>query len=859
MKRAANRVLTLAASLLLASSIASAYYHWTYFASHNTPYNPIHAHFDLNALPNQTLSYFISDDAPGPLTPGDSFASIVSQIRAAAAVWNQVPQSSLRLSFGGLENAATLQTTPGIDLVFDDDMPPGLLAETQPTMPDDLSSVSNGASFVKILRSRVQLRRDLTVYNESSFSDVFFLTVVHELGHSLGLQHTLTSGVMATAETRATTTAAPLSADDIAGLALLYPAPGFQSSTGSIAGTVRLNGSGVNLASVVALSTGGVAVSSLTNPDGTYRIDGLAPGQYYVYVQPLPPSEGSDVGSSTPDDIILPRDTQNSPFPADTGFGTQFYPGTQDWTQAAVIPANAGAVTAGVDFNVQPRSGPAVPYMVTFGYQGQVSVPEPPLPASSQSAIVFYAPGTTTADGLAPGLGVSIIGSSAQIQPNSLSFYPGTNGYAYFWVNTAAVEAAIPVALAVTVAGDLYVLPDAFTVVPSAPPAISSVSGTTDAQGSTTLTVAGSNLNASTRILMDGVPAPVLAVNDDGSLSVAAPPATAGYSAAVEALSNDGQTSWQGLGTAAPPFYTYEAPENPAISVNGGYFLPGADSLVDIIGVNTTFVDGQVTVGFGSSDIAVKRIWVLNPQRLLLNISVSPAAQPGPVDLTVATGLQMLSLNGILQVQAAHAGQASLRTPILNAATGLAGVSAGDQALISTSGLPSSLTGWTLTIDGVQTSFLQGQSGQILASVPGGLPLGAAIVQLSSPNGDVIPPVVMQMDAPRPQIAGVVDVNGVPVDTSHPAGAGDTISLAVVRLGDSPSAAVAEGSVHVHVAGIDNAGVDVPVTGLLPGSQPGAYQVQVVLGANVPYGPSQLLTVRVGTRQSNPFSLAIHP
>jgi hypothetical protein len=147
----------------------------TYFASRSGPFAP--ARFDLNTLDNNTVVYFVSDQQPS-LMQGDTFAAVVSQIRAAAEVWNQVPTSPIRVAFGGvafgglLTIGATAQSTPGIDVVFDDDMPPGLKAQTKITVPRDLSFLANGASFVPILRSRIQLPRDFTARSQYRlFSD----------------------------------------------------------------------------------------------------------------------------------------------------------------------------------------------------------------------------------------------------------------------------------------------------------------------------------------------------------------------------------------------------------------------------------------------------------------------------------------------------------------------------------------------------------------------------------------------------------------------------------------------------------------------------------------------------------------
>src|ERR1700689_1820836 len=105
----ARRILMLGASLGAASSVASGYAHWVFFSGRSAPFNPVPAMFNLANLTNNTVSYFISDQGPGPLMPGDSEANIVSQIQAAANVWNQVPTSTIRVTFGGFSTVDTPQ------------------------------------------------------------------------------------------------------------------------------------------------------------------------------------------------------------------------------------------------------------------------------------------------------------------------------------------------------------------------------------------------------------------------------------------------------------------------------------------------------------------------------------------------------------------------------------------------------------------------------------------------------------------------------------------------------------------------------------------------------------------------------
>jgi len=583
----------------------SAYYFYVHYNTRTGPFNnPIYEKFDVNALLGGTVRFFISDQAP-VMAPGDSFQAIVSEIRSAAEVWNGVGSSGIRLAYGGLFTAGTNESAPGIDVEFSDNIPPGLLAMAG---PGSTGSAGPGGTFVPITRSKLYLPRDLSqvpYYGPiPSYSEQFFVTLVHEFGHTLGLQHTLTSSVMSTLWTSASSKATPLGADDIAAISQLYPSGSFAATAGSISGRVTLGGKGVNLASVVALSPSNPAISALTNPDGTYEIDGVPPGQYFVYVHPLP---AAAYGESTPDNIVYPKDVTGTPLgPNYDSFVTQFYNGrnggTRDTVQAQPLFVYAANSTPGIDFVVTSQKFSPVSTVRTYGYNTQAGVYVSPAPLSVglKAPVVATGSGLLQNNVLTPGLSIGLLGSAAQV--TDVVAYPPPTQYIAMYVLVNFTAGPGPKHLLFHTPGDLYVLPAGFTVVNDPPPTISSITATVDAAGMRAVLIAGSSFSSGTRILFDGLPGIIQQTTPDGKLLVTPPPA-------------------------------------PTLTVTPASLSPGVDTLVEVVGVGTNFIDGQTLVGFGTSDVVVDKVTVLSPTHLRVEVVSNGFASTGGISVTTGLGI----------------------------------------------------------------------------------------------------------------------------------------------------------------------------------------------------------------------------
>jgi hypothetical protein len=152
-----------------------------------------------------------------------------------------------------------------------------------------------------------------------------------------------------------------LEPDDIAAFSDVFPSASASTSFGQISGRIlRPDGSGVKGAHVVAVSTSSPThpvtgrlsgIEADTDPGG-YRLTGLAPGNYYVRIEPL-------LGTTNPY-----TEANSEFFDFDTTFPPEFYSGanesavdaTIDSSDAAVVTVVAGGTARDVDVIVNPDS-----------------------------------------------------------------------------------------------------------------------------------------------------------------------------------------------------------------------------------------------------------------------------------------------------------------------------------------------------------------------------------------------------------------------------------------------------------------------------------------------------------------------
>ena len=838
------RVAVIAVAVALMGMPAEAYYHYVHYFQ-NAPYTPVQEKFNLTALPNNTVTFFVSDSGPAVLAPNDNLGSILGEVKNALAAWNSVDSSALRVAFGGTETVGQNSNTPGGNVVFID-LPPGLLGQGAPTVAVGTTTIVAGT---------VLLSNNTNKGPGPSYLEEFYTTAVHEIGHALGLQHTWTASAMSQDIIRNTTRARPLDADDIAAISVLYGKAGWTANFGSISGRVTLNGQGVTLASVVAISPTGPAVSALTNPDGSYEIDGLPPNNYLLYVHPLPPDAIPADGSG----LRLPVDASGQFIQASSPFGTIFYPGTLDPGQATSIPVTGGTVVTGENFLVQARAAVPMYDVITYSYldpvirsasynPGAGAIPVTPAYINTSQGAFFVVAKTSSGNTPVP-QSVTILGGFSSASGQYLRPYipsGSSQQVLALYYGMPLFEGPGPRHMVFNFGTDMYVLPDAITMVQKGAPVIGSV--VPNADGSVTLT--GSGFGLDSRVFFDGIQAstltPFSGTDAQGSITVAPPAGLSGQIANITVFNSDGQNSTF-LQSQNPPTYTYPITGTPQTALDRTALPAGVSSMVDITAQNAGFVDGQVTVGFGTDDITVNHLWVLSPTHLQANVVVAPNAALGASEVSVVSGFQVVTQPFAFQTQPVNPSLPSIGLPIVNDVPTQQTVYPGAIAAIYGSNLALSPAAAQVTLNNVPVQILYASAAQINFVIPAGLPTGPATLNLNNGSASAFP-VLLQIGNPPPAITAVTNVSGVPLSAGSPAGVNDILNVMVAGL--DPTVPANPSRLQAAISGIS-----MPVLGIAQASN-GQFQIQIILtqsiaGAQVP------LAVSVDGSSSAPFPIAV--
>jgi uncharacterized protein (TIGR03437 family) len=831
-------------AVALAAVPARAYYHYVHYLDGVAAYEK----FDINALPGRTVQVFVSDSGPQSAT---AFPTVLSQVRQAAEAWSSIETSALRLSFSGLKANAQEDKTPTIDVIFTNDLPPGVLAQAAPTVSTTPVTGNDGARFFPIVKSVVMLNANTDLAPGPAYTETFFTTTLHEMGHAIGLQHTFTSSAMAQGVVRNTTRLHPLDADDVAAVSSLYGKTGWSARFGSVSGRITSNGQPVVMASVVAMPGVGAPVSALTNPDGTYTIQGIPPGLYVFYVHPLPPNA----------DIRKPVDADGNSIAASGPFETLFFPtskgpGTGTRAFSEFVPANVDAGIELKDFSVdvQPRSAVPIYDLVTFSYfdqekqayywNGTAVTPAFVSLGQPQATVTFR---SDTGNTPVP-VSAVMLGGFSNV---TLKSYSGGVA-AYFYMPIFPVEGIRHLLL--NFEDDIYVLPYAMTVVRRAPPSISALNQNADG----TVTVVGANFGLDTRIFFEGTEAtvsqPFTGSELQGSITVTPPPGYSGQEAHVVVYNKDRQSSltldsaavlYGGQAQHPAPVYTYPAVGEPGLTFTPASLPAGAYAGVQVTASNMDLTRGPVSLGFGRGDVSVERVWVQGPDSLVANVRVTSEAVATASEVSLISGSRLVSAKGGFQSQPSDVAKPSIQT-IANANPSQATIYPGAAISITGANLGQSVSSVHVKLNDAEIALGEVSSTQVTAGVPSGVPSGPATLLLNNGSQDSYR-VMVQISLPPPTITAVASYSGYPINSSFPAKKGDAITISLAGLDptvadDHSRISVTVGEVTARIVQLDG--------------DAGAFSLTAVLG-DLPIGDSAPLRVWVDGSAANPYNLAI--
>ena len=369
---------------------------------------------------------------------------------------------------------------------------------------------------------------------------------------------------------------------------------------------------------------------------------------------------------------------------------------------------------------------------------------------------------------------------------------------------------------------DIYVLPSGLNLVQSPPPFIGSATAGFEGNGSRNLSLSGTTLFTDTKFYLDGVQANLMRFDQSGRAVIALPAGVAGHRSIITAFTPDGQNSMF-LESGSPITYTYDSGDPGFANFTPNVLAAGTESMVEINGNSGSFADGLTTLGFGSSDVQIRRMWVVSPNKIWANVWVSPNAAITSTLSSVITGFQVISQPFAFQIQPATPGKPTLSPQLTNASAGQTALYPGAAVILSGANLANA----SITVSDRQAAILSANPNQVTFVVPQGLSSGPAAPKFS--NGTDTVSIVMGIDPAHRLTCRAWSVwtisRSTPADRRVRA---DVLNVLVTGLANGGVAPDAK-RVQVNIAGVNHT-----PQGVLPVG--GAHQVQVVLSPAVSSG-----------------------
>src|ERR1017187_5606460 len=299
------------------------------------------------------------------------------------------------------------------------------------------------------------------------------------------------------------------------------------------------------------------------------------------------------------------------------------------------------------------------------------------------------------------------------------------------------------------------------------------------------VTVNGTGLSANSQVFFDSLPGqstPPAATNQSdpsgqsGSVSVMPPPGASGQTAAITVYNPDGQNStFLDSQTQSPFIYVYPQSNRPAAAISISQLPQGMSAMVTITTSTMQFVDGLTTLGFGSGDVAVRRLWVRSPTLAIANITVSPSALERETVASVISGFQVYEQALGFQVVPAIPNLPVIGLPVTSAFyPEQNSLYPGSIASMYGRNLEAATSTPAITVPGQSAQIKYTSPTQINFVIPVGVPIGPAVLTLQGAL-----PIVVQIDPPPPVIVGAASVAGLALGASESAAPGDTITLTV--------------------------------------------------------------------------------